>query len=124
MAGMGKAVFVTTHYLDEAEQCGRIALMRAGRIIALDTPEGLKASSFPLPMVELSARAGAEGDWSGVREVVGRSGTLSPHGMRWHLAVADQAAWETARDGLPSWVETRVIRPSLEDVFIRMVEGA
>jgi len=124
MAGLGKAVFVTTHYLDEAEQCDRIALMRAGRIIALDTPEGLKASAFPLPMVELSARAGAEGEWKGVREAVGRAGTLSPHGMRWHLAVADPAAWEAARGSLPAWVDTRVIRPSLEDVFIRMVEGA
>src|SRR5260221_9924907 len=42
IAGEGKTVFVTTHYMDEAEQCGRIALMGEGRIIALDTPAGLK----------------------------------------------------------------------------------
>jgi ABC-type multidrug transport system ATPase subunit/ABC-type multidrug transport system permease subunit len=45
LSGQGKTVFVTTHYMDEAEQCGRIALMRAGRVIALDTPEGLKRSA-------------------------------------------------------------------------------
>jgi ABC-2 type transport system ATP-binding protein len=49
LAGSGKTVFVTTHYMDEAERCGRIALMRAGRIIALDTPEGLKRTAFPEP---------------------------------------------------------------------------
>jgi len=49
LAGAGKTVFVTTHYMDEAENCGRIALMRAGRIIALGTPEELKRKAFPEP---------------------------------------------------------------------------
>ena len=38
-------VFVTTHYMDEAEHCDRIAIMNEGRIVALDTPEALKASA-------------------------------------------------------------------------------
>jgi ABC-2 type transport system ATP-binding protein len=37
-------VFLTTHYLDEAEHCDRIAIISDGRIVALDTPEALKAS--------------------------------------------------------------------------------
>jgi len=37
-------VFVTTHYMDEAENCDRIAIMNEGRIVALDTPEALKAA--------------------------------------------------------------------------------
>ncbi|MCL1972126.1 MAG: ABC transporter ATP-binding protein [Endomicrobia bacterium] len=41
----GKTIFVTTHYMDEAEYCGRIALMQSGRIIALDNPQNLKAAS-------------------------------------------------------------------------------
>lgn len=47
LAREGKTVFVTTHYMDEAEQCGRIALMRSGDLIALDSPLGLKQKSFP-----------------------------------------------------------------------------
>ncbi|WP_246845516.1 ABC transporter ATP-binding protein [Bdellovibrio sp. NC01] len=47
VAGNGKTVFVTTHYMDEAEQCGRIALMKEGQLIALDTPENLKKKNFP-----------------------------------------------------------------------------
>ena len=38
----GKTIFVTTHYMDEAEHCNRIALIIAGKVIALDTPENLK----------------------------------------------------------------------------------
>jgi ABC-2 type transport system ATP-binding protein len=36
-------IFLTTHYMDEAEYCDRIAIMDAGTIVALDTPEALKA---------------------------------------------------------------------------------
>ena len=41
-AAGGITVFVTTHYMDEAEYCDRISIMNEGRIVALDTPENLK----------------------------------------------------------------------------------
>jgi ABC-2 type transport system ATP-binding protein len=41
-AAIGITVFVTTHYMDEAEYCDRISIMSEGRIVALDTPEQLK----------------------------------------------------------------------------------
>ncbi len=41
-AANGITVFVTTHYMDEAEYCDRISIMSEGRIVALDTPENLK----------------------------------------------------------------------------------
>ena len=37
-------IFLTTHYMDEAEHCDRIAIIDNGKIVALDTPEALKAS--------------------------------------------------------------------------------
>jgi ABC-2 type transport system ATP-binding protein len=49
----GKTVFVTTHYMDEAEQCHRIALMRDGELIALDSPANLKQKTFPDATVSL-----------------------------------------------------------------------
>src|SRR5580658_4313266 len=52
----GKTVFVTTHYMDEAEQCGRIALMRDGRIIAIGSPAQLKKKAFPEPIFEITPR--------------------------------------------------------------------
>jgi ABC-2 type transport system ATP-binding protein len=41
-ASAGITVFVTTHYMDEAEYCDRISIMNEGKIVALDTPENLK----------------------------------------------------------------------------------
>jgi ABC-2 type transport system ATP-binding protein len=41
-AASGITVFVTTHYMDEAEYCDRVSIMNDGRIVALDTPENLK----------------------------------------------------------------------------------
>jgi len=124
IASAGKTVFVTTHYMDEAEQCGRIALMRSGRIIALDSPAGLKKSAFPEPMVELEPEADTPSGWRD--EIAGdkRVGDLSPHGLRWHLAVRDEKAWKELEARLPKSIGVRRIPPSLEDVFMRLVEGA
>lgn len=41
-AAVGITIFVTTHYMDEAEYCDRISIMNEGKIVALDTPENLK----------------------------------------------------------------------------------
>lgn len=49
----GHTVFVTTHYMDEAEYCHRLALMYGGRIIALDTPEALKRQTGKPSMEEV-----------------------------------------------------------------------
>jgi len=120
LAGSGKTVFVTTHYMDEAEHCGRIALMRAGRIIALDTPENLKAKAFPEPLVELE-----EADEALLGRLKAEPAVLDmrPHGMRWHLALKDEQSWRELEKRLPPGAARR-IAPSLEDVFVRLVEGA
>ena len=42
LAGEGVTVFVTTHYMDEAEYCDRVSIMVDGKIAAIDSPENLK----------------------------------------------------------------------------------
>ncbi|MDD5305076.1 MAG: AAA family ATPase, partial [Elusimicrobia bacterium] len=124
LTGSGKTVLVTTHYMDEAEQCGRIALMRSGKLIALDEPEALKSHAFPEPLVEIEPGPGAPEGWlEGLRRDPAVL-ALKPHGLRWHASVADAAAVSQLTRALAPGVLVRAIRPSLEDVFIRLVEGA
>jgi ABC-2 type transport system ATP-binding protein len=119
----GKTVFVTTHYMDEAEQCGRIALMRDGKIIALNSPEGLKAEAFPLPLIELEAKTPLSERWaSDFRKHKGVA-SLKPYGMRWHLEPKTRAAIPVLKRKLGRGIHSRMVRPTLEDVFIHMVEG-
>ena len=47
MAAEGVTVFVTTHYMDEAEYCGRVGMMRDGKLLALDSPAALKTQVIP-----------------------------------------------------------------------------
>jgi len=55
-ADKGVTVFVTTHYMDEAEYCDRVSIMVNGRIAALDTPMAMKSSFGVTTMDELFIR--------------------------------------------------------------------
>jgi ABC-2 type transport system ATP-binding protein len=123
MSGAGKTVFVTTHYMDEAEQCNRVALMRAGELVALGSPEELKASSFPEPMFEITPSADAVDGWQGTLRSQDFLDELQTFGMRYHAVVKVPAEFEKyLKTNLPAFSHQR-IKPSLEDVFIRVVEG-
>jgi ABC-2 type transport system ATP-binding protein len=123
LAERNKTVFVTTHYMDEAEQCGRIALMRDGRIIALDSPEGLKTATFSTPMLEFDPRETLT--YAEVSVLARHEVFLffEPYGLRFHAAIRSEAAWEAVRAEFEKKFSVRRIKPSLEDVFIRTVEG-
>ncbi len=117
----GKTVFVTTHYMDEAEQCGRIALMRDGRIIALNSPEKLKKEAFPEPLYELTPLTHSRA-WVGKLKNERSVLDVNPYGMRYHVATRDGQAFRKAVGHMRGDFEIRPIRPSLEDVFIHLVE--
>jgi len=121
LTGSGKTVIVTTHHMDEAERCDRIALMRAGRLIALDSPSGLKRQAFPGPLFELDC--GPTGRQAFLDSWRGRPGILSaaPYGMRFHVAAESEQAFRAV--ALPEGAAARRIEPSLEDVFLKLVEG-
>jgi len=123
LSGQGKTVFVTTHYMDEAEQCGRIALMREGRIIALDTPRGLKRAAFPGPMLEFAPKESLTFAEISSLAHHGAFSFFEPYGLRFHASVGNEEQWESARPGFERKFSIRSIEPTLEDVFIRSVEG-
>jgi ABC-2 type transport system ATP-binding protein len=123
LAERKKTVFVTTHYMDEAEQCDRIALMREGRIIALDSPEGLKTATFSTPMLEFDPREALS--FAEVSAMARHEVFLffEPYGIRFHAAIRSAEDWEKIRPEFEKKFSIRRIKPSLEDVFIRTVEG-
>jgi ABC-2 type transport system ATP-binding protein len=55
LAAGSVTIFVTTHYMDEAEYCERVGIMRDGKLLALDTPATLKASVIPGDVWEVHA---------------------------------------------------------------------
>jgi ABC-2 type transport system ATP-binding protein len=123
LAVRGKTLFVTTHYMDEAEQCDRIALMRTGQIIALDTPARLKTTTFPGELLELEPRATIS--YAAVQALRNHPGVafFEPYGMRFHVALRPGAGADALRQELSQTFHVRAITPTLEDVFIRTVEG-
>ncbi|MDE2490544.1 MAG: ABC transporter ATP-binding protein [Elusimicrobia bacterium] len=123
VAERGKTVFVTTHYMDEAEQCGRIALMREGRLVALDSPSGLKASVFPEKVFEFDPIGSLSFAELAAYESHAAFSFFEPYGLRFHAAAKSPEAWAAARPELERLFRVREIAPSLEDVFIRVVEA-
>lgn len=120
MAARGKTVFVTTHYMDEAEECARIALMHAGRIVALDSPAALKKISYPEGLYEvvLCKDCGPE-----PLALLTRAGFASPYGMKWHVEVRDEKIWKRFTDSGAA-VSVKQVDPSLEDVFLKIIGSA
>jgi ABC-2 type transport system ATP-binding protein len=125
LAAGGTTVFVTTHYLDEAEYCRRIGLMVDGKLVALDTPAALKRTWVPDLVLVVQGRALAEATHAlrareGVRAVAPFGAGLHVRVDPGRLGPADVArALEEAGAR-----EVRVERaePTLEDVFLAVVD--
>jgi ABC-2 type transport system ATP-binding protein len=122
LAGEGVTIFITTHYMDEAEQADRVSLMRAGRLIAVDSPAGLKAlvpagTLWEVAATDPLAAVAALEIAPGVTDV-----TL--HGALLHVRTARVAepALLDERLRAAGLTATRIapISASLEDVFIAM----
>ncbi len=122
----GVSVLVSTHYMDEAEYCNRIAMIDQGKLVALGTPAELKNRALPgtLLLVECDEIGHAIellGSAPGVRDVAAFGNTL-------HVLV-DREAGQT--DRLIAWLaahgiagaRVRPIEPSLEDAFVQLVTG-
>lgn len=118
----GKTVFVTTHYMDEAEYCDRIALMRTGEMIALDSPLNLKRNVFPEPLLEISKLNNSKyciDDLKKDENII----SLLPFGSRYHLILKSQNSLKIFLNKYESSFLIKEIEPNLEDVFVRLVEG-
>jgi ABC-2 type transport system ATP-binding protein len=122
----GITIVMTTPYLDEAERCTRVALMNAGRLMTVDTPERLKAQMRGEIVEIVCGRA---------REAFALLKAQAPErevqmfGDRLNVIVEsssrERPALEQAlRAGGVSIASSRVISPSLENVFISLLTGS
>ena len=118
LARGGKTIFVTTHYMDEAENCSRVALMRAGELIAIDTPDALKQKTCGDTMYGLRARVARP--MMPIPDVID---IWQPYGAGFHLRFSDGVNVVAQLRKLKRDWEIVPMQPSLEDVFIKLVEG-
>lgn len=126
LTGNGTTVFVSTHYMEEAEYCHRLALMNRGKLIALDTPAHLRAAALD-PLFELSTTDGLHT----VKLLQAMEGVLdvAMYGRAVHVTVSDA---DQAQRSIPEELKKngiglnamRQIAPSLEDVFVYQVRAA
>ena len=123
LSSEGTTVFVTTHYMDEAEHCHRVGLMVAGRLVALDTPADLKRTHVPGAMYAVEGAGLLEAS-EALRSVPGVR-TVQPFGAGLHVRVDPALRAETLTQTLER-AGARVASiapadPTLEDVFLEVV---
>ncbi len=126
MSGRGITVFVTTHYMDEAEYCGRVGLIYRGQLIACDTPARLKTDVMKERILEVVCDRPA--DALSELEAIDGVKEAALFGYSVHAVVQDaQAMIAPIRHRLEAKtfkVKTvQEISPSLEDVFVSLIEA-
>jgi ABC-2 type transport system ATP-binding protein len=109
-------IFLTTHYMDEAEYCDRIAIMDAGRIVVIDTPEALKAS-VGKDRVRISTTDDAAAI-AALRDRFGVEAKMSEGAVTFSVAAGERFVPRLFGElGVPI-TSVSVARPSLDDVFM------
>ena len=127
LAEQGITIFVTTHFMDEAEHCDELALIYAGTVVATGTPSQLKREHIQHALLELECD-----DLMGAYDALKAAPTVASvalFGNALHATVVDEAA---ARAAIPALLATRGlalrrlerIEPSLEDAFVAIIEAS
>ena len=126
LSASGHTIFVSTHYMDEAEYCHRLALMYRGKVIALGTPAELKAGLTAHSLLNLDSSDPLDT----MRALEGLAGVLdvAVFGGGLHVTVDDvDATSSRMRERLAArGIEVRKleqIQPSMEDVFVALIEA-
>jgi ABC-2 type transport system ATP-binding protein len=125
LSQQGTTVLVTTHYLDEAERCDRVAIIHAGRLAAIGTIAELKAAFNTRPIFELRAAepvaAMAALDRMPFVEKTSLFGTAVHAVVRDSRVSAADVTRALAEAGV-AVTSADLVRPSLEDVFLDVVQ--
>jgi ABC-2 type transport system ATP-binding protein len=124
LSAQGTAVLVTTHYMDEAEQCHRIGMIFDGTLVAVDTPTLLK-EKIPGKVYELEAENTIQAS-EVLRQMPGIT-EVSPFGRRLHILTESDTPTQKGIRKMLAEAEIAVssleqVPPHLEDVFIYLAQ--
>jgi len=124
LASKGVTVLVTTHYMDEAENCDRIALIAEGEIIACDSPENLKQKHMKGFLYEIECDKVMRA--LDILRTAPYIRETSLYGLNLHVVIEDEKYADEIKHVLGSnFINVRrmgKVAPSLEDVFVSLVE--
>jgi ABC-2 type transport system ATP-binding protein len=122
LAEDGMTIFATTHYMDEAEYCQRVGIMRNGKLLAFDTPTQLKQKTFAAVAWQVRVPDLSQG----LSKIEGQDGVrrvgLSGDGLRVitdNSVQRDQLSRRLTQAGLQN-ASLEQVEPSLEDVFLSL----
>lgn len=126
LAGRGVTVFVTTHYMEEAEYCDRIGIVYRGELIACGSPEILKTTLMREEVLEVICDRPQ--DAMGAIEKIGGVREVALFGRGLHVVAANGEATACQVRGELNQRGYRLervakIEPSLEDVFVSLIEA-
>jgi len=123
LLAVGVTIFVSTAYLDEADRCNRVGLIHKGKLLACDTPAGLKKLMHGT-ILEVKTEAPR----SAARLLAKRltQASVGLFGDKLHVVTADTEGTAATIEALcreqgMALAEIRVIEPNLEDVFVSML---
>jgi ABC-2 type transport system ATP-binding protein len=127
-AAQGRTIFVTTHYMDEAEHCARLSFIQDGRLVAIGSPQEIKREKMHGQVLEVECdkpdlamkRLRAAGS------LAGRDIQVALYGASLHVVAEDvadlrPAIKETLTQAGLEIQSMELIAPSLEDVFVASV---
>ena len=109
-------IFLTTHYMDEAEHCDRIAIIDHGKIVAIDTPEALKAS-IGKDRVQIQT-ADDEAAIAALKDTFGIEAAMREGAVTFSVAGGEQFVPRLFAEFSVPIQQVSVSRPSLDDVFM------
>jgi ABC-2 type transport system ATP-binding protein len=126
LSSRGITVFVTTHYMDEAEHCDELALIYGGQVVATGSPATLKRRYMSRALLELDC-SDLMGAYAELKTEPALA-SVALFGSNLHLIADDEAA---ARAAVAARLHARAIavngleriEPSLEDAFVAIIEG-
>jgi len=124
LAEEGTTIFVTTHYMDEAEHCHRLAFIHRGQIVADGTPEEIKQQQMQGEVLEIDCDEPEQALLA--LRALDRFEEVALYGAQIHAVVADADALRplvtrTLEEAGVALYSLAVIPPSLEDVFIARI---